>query len=105
MVLGTSGSPTAQSSEPHWLLSDVCGETLATFTFITFILIQAHPDTTFTPDAPPLTTYCLVSLSLYISRGYTSHSGGIINNKYLGCLNPGMALSLSAFHSYATGSD
>jgi aquaporin PIP len=103
MVLGKVGSPGAKDEEIHWLLSDVCGETLGTFTFITFILIQAHPDTTFTPDAQPLTTYCLVALALYISRGYTTHSGGTQHLNHKGCINPGMAVSLSAFHSYITG--
>ena len=51
LVLGEVTSPSVKDTEIHWIISDVAGETLATFTFITFILIQAHPDTTFTPDA------------------------------------------------------
>lgn len=82
LVLGEVTSPSIKDIEIHWIISDVCGELLATFIFITFILIQAHPDTTFTPDAQPLTTYCLIALSLYISRGYTTHSGGNSVIKY-----------------------
>jgi aquaporin PIP len=51
LIVEVSGSPELKDLEWHWILSDFCGEILGTFTFITFILIQASPDTTFTPDA------------------------------------------------------
>ena len=81
-----------QNTEKSWIIADFCGEAFGTTTFILFILIQTSPETTFTPNGNALTNYGLVSLALYFSRAYTSHSGG--------CINPGMAFSLELVQSY-----
>ncbi|CAD8199407.1 unnamed protein product [Paramecium pentaurelia] len=95
LILNEVDSPQVKSTEYSWILSDFSGEAFGTFTFILFILIQTDSETTLTPGGQPMTTYVLVALALYFSRGFTFHSGG--------CLNPGMAVSLQLFQSFQTG--
>lgn len=39
----------------------------------------------------------LIAFALHFSRCYTYHSGGIYSKINIGCLNPGMAISLELF--------
>ncbi|CAD8158894.1 unnamed protein product [Paramecium octaurelia] len=92
MVLGQINSPMVTDLNFHWIIADLCGEALGSFSFILMILIQCNPKTTFSDK--PIASIILITLSLHLSRCYTSHSGG--------CLNPGMAVALELFQVLKT---
>ncbi|KAM3145584.1 water channel activity protein [Paramecium bursaria] len=87
LVTGKIDSPMVTDQSFHWVMADLAGETLGTFTFVLIILIQSNQLTTYSKQ--PLASLISISVALHLSRQYSSHSGG--------CINPGMAASLEFF--------
>lgn len=95
IIYDISGAPYIKDESGGWVLADLFGEILATFTFLMVILIMAHDETRYyTGKNHKVYVFATIAAGLYFSRQLTNHSGG--------CLNPGIALGLELYMSMST---
>ncbi|KRX01845.1 Aquaporin-like protein [Pseudocohnilembus persalinus] len=92
-VIGTAMAPWIATQETDWILADMTGEMIGTFTFVLVILIMTDQRCSYSKQ----TIYIIatISVALFFSRQFTPHSGG--------CLNPAIALGLEFMKYFSTG--
>lgn len=77
-------SPISLYTDSSFLLADFFGETIGTFTFISFVLVQKTTQSRFTNDR--IWGTLVIVMGYIMGRAFSSHSGGV--------LNPGIALGI-----------
>lgn len=95
IIYDISGAPYIKDETGGWVIADLFGEVLGTFTFLMVILIMANEETRFySGNNGKVFVFATIAAGLYFSRQLTNHSGG--------CLNPGIALGLELYMSMST---